>query len=45
MGEGGTSLARVEFKARKLSYKLLQGWGDGQVRELSAAYCFPLCLM
>ena len=39
---GGTSLAHVEFKARKSSYKVLQGWGDGQVRELSAIYCFPL---
>lgn len=39
---GGISLAHMEFKARKLSYKVLQGWGDGQDRELSTIYCFPL---
>lgn len=32
----------MEFVARKQSYKVLQGWGDGQVRDLFAIYSFPL---
>lgn len=39
---GGISLAHVEFKARKLSHKILQGCGDGKVRELSAIHSFLL---
>lgn len=39
-GGGGLSLAYTEFVVRKLSYKVLQGWGDGQVRDLFAIYSF-----
>lgn len=41
-GGGGLSLAYMEFVARKLSYKVLLGWGDGQVRDLFNIYSFPL---
>lgn len=41
-GGGGLSLAYMEFVPRKLSYKVLQGGGDGQVRDLFAIYTFPL---
>lgn len=41
-GEGGISLVHMELVARKLSYKALRAWGDGQVRELFAIYSFPL---
>lgn len=39
---GGISLAHVEFKARKLSCKILQACGDDKVKELSAIYSFLL---
>lgn len=43
-GVGGISLGYMGFVARKLSYKVLQGWGDSQARGLFAIYSFPLAV-